>query len=426
MSTKNIINCNFSEKTVAENFQINQNPTQSNPSSNTKYIDIQKTKSVKFSKEFIYQELSKIPHHITSACFFNLNAVVNNYKKIQSFTSKSCECAAVVKANSYGFGALQVSTVLYENGCRKFFVSSITEAMQIRKILKDDALIYVFNGLLPQNFDFFVQNNIIPVLTSKNQIYEFIKENQENQKNQYPAALHIDTGMMRNGLSISEAAQMSDLINENINLHFILSHLACADIPDHPINKVQLQNFQDVTDKFYPNVKKCLCNSNGAMLGQEYQFDIIRPGKTLYGFAVRKDYIGSFEPVLYWYAKITQINYIKAEQSVGYGATFFATSDMTLATIGIGYNDGFFRRFCGDASVVINGKLAKIVGRISMDYIVVDVTEIEGVEIGNWAVITDNEYTIETWADAMGTIPHEITCKIGERVARRWYYCDED
>jgi len=225
--------------------------------------------------------------------------------------------------------------------------------------------------------------------------------------------------MCRNGyVKISQDEVKS--IEENLNLLFVMSHLACADEVENALNKKQLSRFIETLKKFN-NPTACLSATNGVFLGKEFQFDIVRPGKALYGFSIRRDKIGLVKPVVNLFSRIVQINHLKKGDTVGYGATFTADKEMTTITIGMGYSDGFMRKFSGFGFGFLGDHKMPMIGRISMDYITFDATGIDEklLQIGNWVALTRTpDYTLENWALDLGTIPHEISCRLGNRVQR--------
>jgi alanine racemase len=179
---------------------------------------------------------------------------------------------------------------------------------------------------------------------------------------------------------------------------------------------------------FEKQPKASLSATNGIFLGEEYHFDIVRPGKSLYGFSIREDKVGSLTPIGDIYARIVQVQEIPAGETIGYGATFKAEHDMVAVTLGIGYADGFMRKFDGFGQGFIGGKKAPMIGRISMDYIVLDATDIDRSHLnpGEWVALTQGpEFTLEKWALDMDTLPHEVVCRFGRRV-KRVYIGDND
>jgi alanine racemase len=186
------------------------------------------------------------------------------------------------------------------------------------------------------------------------------------------------------------------------------------------MNERQLAKFKSILGALV-DIRGSLSATNGMFLGKEYQFDVVRPGKSLYGFAVREDLVGSLLPIADLFARIVQINQLEVGDSVGYGATFTATKPTKAITIGMGYADGFMRKFSGFGHGFLGGKKIPMIGRISMDYLVLDASDVdqEHIKMGNWVALTNStDYTLEKWALELGTIPHEMSCRVGNRVKK--------
>lgn len=363
--------------------------------------------------------LDNIEPYVLAASVINLNNVAENYRKICKEVSEKTTVAGVLKANSYGFGAIPVAKKLYLEGCRKFFVATIAEGIEARSVLPNDAEIFVLSGVLNNTEDILVKYELTPVLNNPYQADLWIDYATKINK-KLKAVVHVDTGMFRNGFSQIDAEQYRAKIMDNLNLSFVMSHLACADILNHPMNAAQLAKFKTALQTF-GNAKGSLSATNGIFLGDEYEFDVVRPGKSLYGFSIREDKIGSFLPVMDIYARIVQVNELKAGDTIGYGATFVATHDMKTITIGLGYADGFMRKFAGYGHGFIGDKKLPMVGRFSMDYITLDASGIDesDLKIGNWVELTRTpDYTLEKWALALNTLPHEVACHFGQRVKK--------
>ncbi|MDR2158192.1 MAG: alanine racemase [Holosporaceae bacterium] len=363
--------------------------------------------------------LSGVKPYILSVAVVNLDNVVKNYEKIKGQLPEKTQIFAVLKADAYGFGAIPISERLYSEGCRGFLVATVEEGLEIRKNLPHDAHIFILSGLFADTEDIFIRHKLTPVLNNKYQSDLWINYAKKLNK-KLDAVLHVDTGISRNGAIFREVQDNFHGIRDNLNLVFVMSHLACADTPDHPLNKLQLKRFKDIM-QIFKGVKGCLSATNGMFLGEDYFFDIVRPGKALYGFSVREDKVGSMTPVMDIFSRIVQINYLKAGDSVGYGATFTADRDVTAITIGMGYADGFMRKFSGFGHGFLGRKKIPMIGRISMDYIVLDASEVEEsqLKLGNWVALTnDDDYTLEKWSLELNTIPHEIACRFGSRVKK--------
>lgn len=365
-------------------------------------------------------KLHKIEPYILSVAVINLNSIAYNYINIKSELASSTVAGAVVKANSYGFGAIQVSKRLYKEGCRDFFVATIEEGIEIRSVLERDAKIYILGGILKGCESAIIENSLIPALNDVTQIDLWIEHSKTINK-RLNAVIQVDTGMCRNGLSKEDVELNIDKIKKNINVEFVLSHLACADIVDHHMNVLQLNRYKEILKIFGDNTKGSFSATNGFFLGKEYQFDIVRPGKALYGFSIREDKIGSMMPVMNIFAKIIQVNDLPIGGTIGYGSTFVADRNMKTVTIGMGYADGFMRKFAGFGHGFIGGKKVPVVGRISMDYTVLDVTDVDDayINVGDWVALTQSPHgTLEKWALEMDTLPHEVACRFGRRVKR--------
>ncbi|MDR2107677.1 MAG: alanine racemase [Holosporaceae bacterium] len=357
--------------------------------------------------------------YVPAVAVINLDNLAENYAKIKAQVHPKTELIAVVKADSYGFGAVPVSKRLYREGCRSFFVAVFEEGLEIRENLPPDTTIFVLGGLLPGTEDLFVRHNLIPVLNNVDQSDLWLRHAEKLHK-KLDAVLHIDTGIFRNGYIYRDFEKNVDDITKGLNVVLIMSHLACADIPDHRLNELQLARFEEVASAF-KGVRKCFAATNGMFLGKEYFFDAVRPGKALYGFSVRKDKVGFMIPVMDVFSRIVQINRLNVGDSIGYGATFTADRDMTVVTAAIGYADGFMRKFSGFGHGFLGGKRMPVIGRISMDYTTFDASGVEEscLKIGNWVALTDDgDYTLEKWALELNTIPHEISCRFGRRVKK--------
>ena len=350
----------------------------------------------------------------------NLDNVAYNYHKVQEELAKDSIVSAVVKGNSYGFGAVPISRRLYKEGCRNFFVATINEGIEIRNTLPyEDVKIFVLSGVFKDTEDILLKYNLIPVLNNWNQSDLWLQKARDLKK-KLDVIVHVDTGMSRNGFMEEDEVHSSKDILDNLNLLFVMSHLACADDVSSEMNKKQLDRFKLALKRF-GNPPACLSATNGIFLGKDYQFDMVRPGKSIYGFSIREDMIGIVKPVMDIFSRIVQVNHLKKGDTVGYGSTFVASRDMTSVTLGIGYSDGFMRKFSGFGYGFLGEKKLPMIGRISMDYITLDASEVDEkyLKQGNWVALTHSpDYTIEKWALDLGTIPHEVTCRLGSRVVK--------
>ena len=368
-----------------------------------------------------FQEiLDNVEPQILSVALINLDNISYNFHKIEDEIAKGSVVSVVVKGDSYGFGAVPISKRLYKEGCRNFFVATINEGIQIRNTLPyKDVQIFVLSGVFENTEDLLLKYNLVPVLNNWNQTDLWVKKAKDLNK-RLDVIVHVDTGMSRNGfLEEDERRSYKDIL-DNLNLLFVMSHLACADDVSSEMNRKQLARFRSALKRL-GNPKACLSATNGIFLGDDYKFDMVRPGKSIYGFSIREDMIGIVKPVMDIFSRIVQVNHLKKGDTVGYGSTFTASHDMVSITLGIGYSDGFMRKFSGFGYGFLGGKKLPMIGRISMDYITLDASEVDEkyLKLGNWVALTHSpDYTVEKWALELGTIPHEITCRLGGRVEK--------
>jgi len=341
-----------------------------------------------------------------STLIIHLSAIQRNYALI-SRQLKSGRAGAVVKANAYGLGAIQIAPVLYAAGCRDFFVATLEEAIEIRSLIADAAL-YVFHGVRKgQNKDF-TTHNLLPVLNSAEQI--------DLWNNAGPAALHVDTGMCRLGVSLEE---LKSLKSKMQTPKLLMSHLACAGEPDHPKNKEQLTAFK-VALQHFPGVPASLANSSGISLGADYHFDLTRPGRALYGITRGTTFPADMENVVTLSAPVLQYRTLDAPQTVGYGASVTAPAGSVLATVEMGYADGFRRSLSNKAHGYAGALRVPILGHVSMDMIVVDVTAVPAhLRTPDLRVtLIGKEQPIDVLAETAGTIGYEIFTGLGRRVKK--------
>lgn len=364
--------------------------------------------------------LNDLPPYTTCANLINLENLKKNYKIEQDIVGNNVICAGVVKANAYGFGADVVAKELVKEGCKNFFVATVDEGMDVRNSIRgENASIFVLGGVFKNTEHYFTEYDLTPVIVNFEQLKRWANFARTISK-KLDCVIHIDTGMIRNGFLINEVENLSMSSElQYLNIKLIMSHLACADEPENLMNTEQLEKFKKATS-FFPGIKRSLSSTNGMFLGKKFHFDLVRPGKALYGFAVRSDYIGTFHPVSKLYSRILQINTVAKGQSIGYGATFTTHRKTKTATIGIGYADGFMRKYSGHGCVYIGGQKVFVVGRVSMDYCVVDITDLPEnvVSVGDWATIADDANTLEKFALDNDSLPHEIMCKLGPRVKK--------
>ena len=352
----------------------------------------------------------------------DLGAIASNWKKLASMTVP-VECAAVVKADAYGCGLEPVVRTLLAAGCRTFFVADINEGRRVRA-LAATATIYVLNGVVPGAARSFADAALRPVINSTTELAEwdaFIAASHWRGG----AALHVDTGMNRLGVSAEEAAALAPrLHSENHGLSLLMSHFACADTPDHPMNDRQSRLFREIRIMFR-GLPSSLANSAGIFLGGTAYCDLVRPGIALYGANPVPGKNNPMRSAIDLKVRILQVRAINRGDTVGYGAAWTAGRASRIAVIAAGHADGFLRSAAGAkgrpaAEVVIAGRRCPIIGRVSMDVAAVDVTDLpEGnVRRGDFATLIGDGMTADQLAAGFGTVNYEVLTNLGRRYHR--------
>lgn len=346
----------------------------------------------------------------------DLGALCDNYALIAD-AAPGASVAAVVKCDGYGLGASEISRTLAERSrASEFFVAYAREGVELREALRDvatDASIYVFNGPHEETIEAFDTAALTPVLNSLQQARLWARSTSNR-----PAAVHIDTGMNRLGAPISEAEAIAKIAGGRVEL--VMSHLACSDDPAHAMNETQRERFEAVAALF-PNARRSLSASAGALMDPRYHYDLVRLGVALYGASPFNHDDERLKSVASLRAPVIQTRRLRAGETVGYGATFAAPRDMETATIAYGYGDGAPRSASNSADFDIAGARAPIVGRVSMDLITIDVSAIETpVRVGDVATFFGAQPRIFDAAAACGTIPYELLTGLGARVDRRY------
>lgn len=337
----------------------------------------------------------------------DLSVIRENYKEICKLCSDSV-VAGVVKANAYGLGDGYISSTLEKAGCRDFFVFSLEEAKRIQNYVKTSAKIYILSG----EFD---DHSFIPVVNHLRQL-EICRDYALKSGKKMNCALHIDTGMNRLGMpsyELEELVRNSDLLS-NVNLVCIMGHLSSSEDKDSNDNKNQLDRFMHMVFPFV-NTAKSLSNSGGVFLGKEYHFDIIRAGAALYGINSNNDTI--IKNPITLKAPIIQIQKVVPGMQVGYNGTYTAKDITSIATIPVGYADGYSRLLSNKGKVYIGGVSAPVIGRVSMDLVTIDVSKInkEDVFLGQMVEVIGNNNTPDMIAQSLGTIGYEVTSMLGSR-----------
>ncbi len=347
----------------------------------------------------------------------DLSAIVANWRRLAAELKPGTECAAVVKADAYGLGVARVAPRLAAAGCILFFVATIDEGLALRRFLPG-VEIAVFDGLLPGTAREFRDARLIPVLNDLDQIALWRKSEATRA---LPAMIHIDTGMSRLGLSPPELrrlAEAPDLL-AGLTLRAIISHLACADEAAHPMNAQQLTLFRlTLTD--LPRAPASLAASAGIFLGSDYHFDIVRPGAALYGINPTAPDPNRMAQVIRLKGRIVQVRDVDSGITVGYGAAHRMERAGRIATVAVGYADGWLRSASHRGSAGIGGARAPIIGRISMDLMTLDVTGIDPAlaRPGAFVDLIDETHGVDEIAATAGTIGYEILTSLGARYHR--------
>jgi len=352
----------------------------------------------------------------------DLDAIVANWRKLEK-TAVPAECAGVVKANAYGCGAAEVTRALADAGCKTFFVATLDEARVVRETVPP-AVIYVLDGFFQNTGDAYAGIDARPVIGDLNELAEwdvFCRRSGWAGG----AGIHIDTGMNRLGLTLTEAQGIVPRINAGDHgITLVMSHLACAEALKHPLNAKQLATFREIAS-LYAGVPASLANSSGVFLGAQFQFDLVRPGAALYGINPTPEADNPMQPVVELKARIAQLRNIDKGETVGYGGTWTARRPTRLAIVSVGYADGYFRAGSSNdgtrgAEVVVAGKRCPIAGRISMDLVAVDVTDLEksAARRGHLVTLIGEGITVDELAHHFGTIGYEVLTSLGARYVR--------
>jgi alanine racemase len=333
--------------------------------------------------------------------------------------SGSASTGAVVKADAYGLGIEPVVRALAAEGCDTFFVALIEEGLRARSVAPD-AAVYVLNGPFPGTAPLYAAGNLRPILGSMAEVEEWASFQQPGKP---PAAIHVDTGMNRLGVTLAEArilAGRTDLLRA-IRPSLVMSHLACSDDPDNRTNPAQLERFREVGSLF-PGVAASLANSGGILMGRDYAFDLTRPGIALYGGRA-SIVMPPLTPVVTLEARVVLVREADAGDTIGYGATETLKRRSRIAVLSAGYADGFHRAAGSSdarpgARVHIRGKFAPLVGRVSMDLMTADVTSIPEVQRGDWAELFGSHIPVDEAAGHAGTLGYEFLTGLGRRYER--------
>jgi len=349
----------------------------------------------------------------------DLAAIAANWRALRARAAPA-HCAAVIKADGYGCGIEQVATALTKAGCQTFFVANLAEARRARTAASG-AAIYVLNGLLPGTAPAYAEANLRPVLGSVAEMEEWDAFHAASGW-RGEAALHFDTGMNRLGFPHEEAAQIASRLGKDHSIALVMSHFACSE-EEHPLNAIQIERFRAVRAQF-PGIAGSLANSSGIFLGHSAHHDLVRPGVALYGANPTPGRPNPMQTVVTLKGRIVQLREVEQGATVGYSATWTAKRPTRLAVISVGYADGFLR--AGSASntkpgaeAIVAGQRCPITGRVSMDLIAIDVTDVAAPpQRGDLVTLLGKDISVDDLADRAGTIGYEVLTSLGRRYRR--------
>jgi len=358
----------------------------------------------------------------------DLDALAHNYRLLKEL-AEPAEVAGVVKADAYGLGIEPVARTLWEEGCRRFFVALPAEGVVLRQILPE-AEICVFNGLFgAEAAAVYVAHHLIPVLNSPSDVSTWEAYGWDGEVSR-PCVLHVETGINRLGLTAENARQVAEenALTSALTPLIVMTHLACGDVPGHPMVQQQLARFKELT-KLFPEAEASIANSAGVFLGGEFLCDVVRPGIALYGGTPIDGMTSPLRPVVTAYSRIAQIKHVAAGETVGYGATP-VYRDTIIAVGSTGYADGYHRAITTRAKqpenpqpfAFINGHRVPVIGRISMDLTLFDVTDLgpDAVACGDMVELFGPNIPVDELAQVCGTISYELLTSLGRRYYREY------
>jgi alanine racemase len=347
----------------------------------------------------------------------DLAAIAANWRGLAARLRPGCLCAAVVKADAYGLGMARVAPRLAAAGCRLFFVATLDEALALRRLLPETE-IAVLDGLLPGTGGEFARARLVPVLNSLEEVAAW---RAGRRTRRLPAMIHVDTGMARLGMARRDLAEIAraPALLAGLELRAVMSHLACADEPAHPMNEAQLAAFRAALGQL-PRAPASLASGSGLLLGADYQFDFVRPGAALYGVNPRPGEPNPMAQVVRLKGRILQVRDVDRGETVGYGAAHRMDRSGRIATVAVGYADGWLRAASHRGTAGVAGRRVPIIGRISMDLMTLDVTGIDPAQTrpGGFVDLIDEIQDVDGVAAAAGTIGYEVLTALGRRHLR--------
>ena len=353
----------------------------------------------------------------TAVLEVDLGAVVANWRDLRARAGG--DTAAVLKADGYGLGAARVAPALHAAGCRHFFVAHLDEALAIRALVPG-AMLAVLNGLWPGSEHAYINHDLRPVLGSLGEIEQWSTAAQHLRRT-LPALLHIDTGMNRLGLPPGEVEVLAveEERLDGIAVDYAMTHLVSAECPDDPVNEEQRTRFAAACGRLWP-MPRSIANSSGIFLGPAFQSDLARPGAALYGVNPAPGRPNPMRPTVRLRARILQTRDVPAGGTVGYNGQWTAPRASRIATVSVGYADGFLRSLSNAAVGHFDGAPVPLVGRVSMDLSTFDVTDAPSATVGSWLELIGPGNDVDEVAARAGTNGYEILTSLGRRYGRTY------
>ncbi|RUW59118.1 alanine racemase [Mesorhizobium sp. M7A.F.Ca.US.008.03.1.1] len=349
----------------------------------------------------------------------DLGAIRENYRRLKARLG-DVRCAGVLKADGYGVGAGQVAAALLREGCDIFFVALLGEGVALRRSLGPGPAIFVLNGIPPGAEADAVAANLSAVINSPEQLAAW-RAAARRAGRKLPAAIQVDSGMSRLGMALRDVDRIAadPQAFDGIDIRYVMSHLACADEPEHPANEKQRSAFERLR-KMLPEAPASLANSSGIFLGERFHYDLARPGAALYGINPTPAKSNPMLPVVWLQAKVAQTRSVEKGAGVGYGHTYHAQGPLRLATISFGYADGWQRRAASAAW--FEGARLPFLGRVSMDSIILDISALPVGRLreGDLVELLGPSQSVDDAAGHAGTIGYEILTSLGPRFHRRY------
>jgi alanine racemase len=350
----------------------------------------------------------------------DLAAIVANWRELAR-RAMPAKCAAVVKADAYGCGIEPVTAALAAAGCTAFFVANLAEARRARAAAPG-AAIYTLT-MMPGALAAYAQENLRPVIGSIEELAEWEAFRAAGWSG--AAALHVDTGMNRLGLSAEDIAQLDPRATaRRAGLDLLMSHFACSEEPSHPLNARQMAEFRDMRDLF-PDIPGSLANSSGIFLDPDAHHDLVRPGVALYGGNPTPGHLNLMRAAVRLEGRVVQVRDVEVGDTVGYGAMWTARRPTRLAIVAIGYADGFLRAASASdgrpgAEAIVAGRPCPLAGRVSMDLLAIDVTDlpVKTPRRGDLVALLDETIGVDDLASHAGTIGYEVLTSLGRRYRR--------